>query len=414
MLKKLTIKNFKAIQDMTIEFTPLTVLIGENGCGKSTVLQALDFLRSAATRDIPEYLRERGWAFEELKSKFDEGINKPLEFTSEWEFIIDENKRAIHWDISIDLFRGVDWRINEKIENAENIVLLCHGRGEKAIPESFKNFYFQSSMLKYYDPAEDEKELIKLKEFLSSSVYYGVLSPDVIRLGKKTGVIGNIGNSGEWLSAFIYHIDDDGRKKLNRLVSDIVGIEIEIQVIDAGSAFILATKGLHDTKEVIVDSWHTSDGLLRIIAFAAITLQRFILRHGASDGGIRIKADGAYKYNGSVEWNRGIFLLDEIENGINPYIIEKIIGILKELTGKNERQIIITTHSPLVADFVNPEDILFLWKNTDGDVACGKMFEKQAMRECLDFLNPGEIWYNYGKDTIIQKLNGSEKEEAKQ
>ncbi|MCL2763413.1 MAG: ATP-binding protein, partial [Treponema sp.] len=70
MLKKLTIRNFKAIQDVTIEFTPLTVLIGENSCGKSTVLQAIDFLRSAASRDIPEYLREKGWSFTELLSQF--------------------------------------------------------------------------------------------------------------------------------------------------------------------------------------------------------------------------------------------------------------------------------------------------------------------------------------------------------
>ena len=53
MLKKLTIRNFKAIHDMTIAFSPLTVLIGENAAGKSTVLQAIDFLRSAASRDIP-------------------------------------------------------------------------------------------------------------------------------------------------------------------------------------------------------------------------------------------------------------------------------------------------------------------------------------------------------------------------
>ena len=56
MLKKLRVKNFKAALDMEIQFTPLTMLIGGNSCGKSTVLQALDFLRSIATRDIDEYL----------------------------------------------------------------------------------------------------------------------------------------------------------------------------------------------------------------------------------------------------------------------------------------------------------------------------------------------------------------------
>ncbi|MDR3147048.1 MAG: AAA family ATPase, partial [Treponema sp.] len=95
MLKKLIIRNFKAIQDMTIEFTPLTVLIGGNGCGKSTVLQALDFLRSIATRDIAEYLRERGWAFEELKSKLIDEKDRPVEFVSEYQFDIDGNIRTV-------------------------------------------------------------------------------------------------------------------------------------------------------------------------------------------------------------------------------------------------------------------------------------------------------------------------------
>jgi predicted ATP-dependent endonuclease of OLD family len=99
LLKKLTIKNFKAIQNMTIEFTPLTVLIGGNSCGKSTILQALEFLYSAATRDIPEYLREKGWSFREIKSNMGDGENKPIEFiatfvfsannTIEWYFIVD-------------------------------------------------------------------------------------------------------------------------------------------------------------------------------------------------------------------------------------------------------------------------------------------------------------------------------------
>ena len=43
MIKKLTVKNFKVISNLSIDFTPLTVLIGENSCGKSTILQALDF-----------------------------------------------------------------------------------------------------------------------------------------------------------------------------------------------------------------------------------------------------------------------------------------------------------------------------------------------------------------------------------
>jgi predicted ATPase len=71
----------------------LTVLIGENSCGKSTILQAIDFLRSAASRDIPEYLRERKWTLEDLKSQCNGGIEKPLEFVSTWDIHVWEEGR---------------------------------------------------------------------------------------------------------------------------------------------------------------------------------------------------------------------------------------------------------------------------------------------------------------------------------
>jgi predicted ATP-dependent endonuclease of OLD family len=54
---------------MTIEFTLLTVLIGANACGKTSILQALDFLWSVARQDISVFLEQRDWMFSELKSQ---------------------------------------------------------------------------------------------------------------------------------------------------------------------------------------------------------------------------------------------------------------------------------------------------------------------------------------------------------
>ncbi|MGD9653313.1 MAG: AAA family ATPase, partial [Candidatus Dadabacteria bacterium] len=41
-LESLRIQNFRAIDDETIHFDDYTCLIGANGCGKSTVLCALN------------------------------------------------------------------------------------------------------------------------------------------------------------------------------------------------------------------------------------------------------------------------------------------------------------------------------------------------------------------------------------
>ena len=50
MINSLNLKNFKGFGLVTIPFSPLTVLMGENGVGKSTVIQALLLLRQSLER----------------------------------------------------------------------------------------------------------------------------------------------------------------------------------------------------------------------------------------------------------------------------------------------------------------------------------------------------------------------------
>ena len=53
LLRRLRIRNFKAIRDCgSLELTPLTVFIGNNGSGKSSVIEALDTLRTLAIQDV--------------------------------------------------------------------------------------------------------------------------------------------------------------------------------------------------------------------------------------------------------------------------------------------------------------------------------------------------------------------------
>src|SRR5262249_51273779 len=45
---------------------PINVLIGPNGCGKSSLLQAIDFLRAFFQSSVEVYLQERGWDYDDL------------------------------------------------------------------------------------------------------------------------------------------------------------------------------------------------------------------------------------------------------------------------------------------------------------------------------------------------------------
>jgi predicted ATPase len=68
-LQSARIENFKAVRDSgEIRFTPLTVFIGNNGSGKSSILEGLELLRDIAFRGLgPAMERWRG--FEDIWNK---------------------------------------------------------------------------------------------------------------------------------------------------------------------------------------------------------------------------------------------------------------------------------------------------------------------------------------------------------
>src|ERR1035437_3437851 len=55
MIDKIRIQNFKSVVDTTIELGRVNIIIGENGCGKTNVLEAISFA-SAASQDKLDFL----------------------------------------------------------------------------------------------------------------------------------------------------------------------------------------------------------------------------------------------------------------------------------------------------------------------------------------------------------------------
>src|SRR5690349_6302347 len=65
MIHRLRIQNYKALRDVTLEFTPIHVLIGPNDSGKTSILEAI----SAHCRSVDHSLRHTltgAWTGHEL------------------------------------------------------------------------------------------------------------------------------------------------------------------------------------------------------------------------------------------------------------------------------------------------------------------------------------------------------------
>ena len=422
MLQKITIRNFKAIQDLTVEFTPLTVLIGENACGKTTILQAIEFLSSAASRDIPEYLKEKDWRFAELKSQYGDGANKPIEF--ETVFIFDGVQ--VEWFLHID-FIDNKWHIREQINrNDEGIVsyskmpIMQDMLITKGIPNPFKEIPLQSSLLKIIDNIVEEyklgdeiiinkvnfKSLLLLKDFLSATNNYGLLSVDKMRAGKNDGITFNIGAGGHVLFLYIDSLEDDEKEKLIQKLSMLLGIDLNIKVYHRQNKAELVIEEKHNGSWIRINDQHISDGILRLIALVAISLGKCKALLSTENGFLLTTETGAAILAGSMQKEKGIILLDEIENGINPYKTEQVISIYHELVEKQGLQVLLTTHSPVMLNDFDPDEIVYLWKDKNGFVHSKKFFATEDMKDTLEFLNPGEIWLNYSKEELLKRMNG--------
>ena len=391
MIKSIYIDNFKALNDFNIELHPLTILIGSNGSGKSTILQAIDLVCSLVKMDLRSYLDQRKWAATDIKSYLSN--KRHITFRLELELQIKGEMEEIEWEIILNMLKekGEVELVKETISSrTKNINLLrIDSKGferynfEKNEIQHFPPLKFNSSALKTFDIERDEKEfpsLMALKEFALGIDSFELLSTERMRKNYP-GTAESIGIGGEKLAGFIHSLGPGKKKNLkNRLKRYIPFIEdIDTKVngsfrwIEMSIAEVF--KGM--SKPMSIKPMHISDGILRMIAISSLA---------------------------EIEKDTGVILLDEIEDGINPYLASDLSADLKEISDKKQRQVIVTTHSSVMLDYFSPGSIVFLWRNKDGTACSGNLFENEEIKASLEYMYPGEVWINMSEDEIIKKL----------
>lgn len=80
MLEEIHIEGFKAIHSASLTLSPFTLLIGRNSTGKSSVLEALQWLRDSARFGLEEATRTRYGTFDELRNRRSQKMTLELLF----------------------------------------------------------------------------------------------------------------------------------------------------------------------------------------------------------------------------------------------------------------------------------------------------------------------------------------------
>ncbi len=395
MINKLYIDNFKGLNDFEISFYPLTVLIGNNSTGKTSVLQAIELLANFFNNDINDYFEKRVWSASGFKSKLNRKkhitlkinvlFNKKNNEHVSWEIKLIPNQQRKHFNVvdeCITLF-GENSKLDLLIRNKEGVKIKSTLPSVKPIHSEIP-LKSNSTAINNLVENKDKYEklfpvLFDLMEKVSNIFCIGLINPDKIREHSAETEINEIISEGENLSSFLFHLNKDKKNKLSINIRDYINSFQNLQLRKRKNNTITfdVTENFGESNYTF-NSKYLSDGFLRIITLLALS---------------------------ELKGNGGVILIDEIENGINPYLVGNLVNQLIKITDSLDNQIIITTHNHIFVNYIPENNIIYMWKNKEGKVKSKELFENDKLKKQLEYLNAGDVWVNLDSDEIQNYLN---------
>ena len=395
MIKSFYIDNFKSLVDFRLPPAPhrlgsFTCLVGLNGAGKSTVLQAFDFVGHLANGQVATWLKQREWKAADLTSRFLK--KKLIQFELDIEV---PGEGRIVWSGS---FNTTEMRCTAEtvtVDGVEQVLHIKDGQllvsgtdSQDSVQYPLRSMKYEGSTLSFINVRDVHPALGVLKHVAANLRSLDLLSPQSMRRRAKDGA--DIGYGGERLSAFIHGLPANDKlaliKALRKFYPQIAGLSTtalragwkDLRVVEQYGSAQQAPSWLES------DARQVSDGVLRVLA----VLSQVIC---SESSGNAARPDGL---------GQSCVLFDEIENGINPELMQKLVQLLLGA----ERQVIVTTHSPLVLNYlpdeVAREAVLLLFRNSAGHTKAVRLFDLPSTQKKLTLLGPGEVFV----DTNLEAL----------
>lgn len=373
MIKRVRIENYKSFQNLSVELRPLSVIFGPNAAGKSNFLDALYFLsRAVSQKNLKEAFEgHRGLPLESFYYG-DEGYDNLLKrgnlhFTIEVDIEISPTIRMKVEEIVQAKRKGIDstrsskkiitehlLRYRLKIEALpetgylrvmdERLCAIKHNGEEKKTRNPFLESGGEQIHLRMEGQGHPIYHKIGLDHTIVSTALYEPHYPHITAfrmeianwytyyLEPKTlmreevplAEIESLGPRGENLAAFLNtlkHKHNKDFESLNLSLKRILPTDASIEVEHLKEGRV----GLRLSEN---DLWFSarlvSEGTLRLIGLLAAIHPR----------------------NPAT-----MVAFEEPENGVHPVRLKIISEVLKNAAQSYGKQIIITTHSPILPDY---------------------------------------------------------------
>jgi AAA15 family ATPase/GTPase len=364
MLKEVRIENYKSIQKLKLELGRVTVLIGENGCGKSNILEAIALASAAADDKLDnEFLASRGIRVTEpqlMRSAFEiDNLIKDIKIELRGNevqlfscILQNDNSPYSQW-VSKNFLGDIE----TSIKNALKIVIQKYGGLAKilSILEEKTEFSGQKiSILK------KDLQSFLLIIFLNKFIIYSPENP-ALRTFEKEGQIQPLGINGEGLFKLLKFLSSEHQQQLNeikkklQLIDWFQDFEDPLNLSNLQNSLQIKDRYL-DIDLTYFDQRSSNEGFLFLLFYFALFI-----------------SDITPKF----------FAIDNIDASLNPRLCRRLMQELVELAKKQDKQVIFTTHNPAVLDGLDLNDdeqrLFVIYRNQLGHTKARRILKPEPL-----------------------------------
>ena len=355
MINKVSISNFKSIYKQDIELGRINVFIGENGSGKSNILEAIAMAAASNDDEInTEGLFNRGVRVAKPSLTFNSFLG--VQSRNEIKIDIDDNGTLINsiltssnpddiyasWDDT-----GANYSDKYFYKRALEIQgLLAKGFMIEMPDRDEMLAVFERHKRDKQGQSDNENSKIFISDFLIYNINSNALR-GINNESKKQP----LGLNGEGLDILLSTFSKEQLQELkdSNFISWLKDIHVDIGDGLKVNGFKLgrSTSELYFTdkymqkKNNMFAAENANEGALHVLFYLALFIS---------------------------EKTPSFFAIDNIETALNPMLCRQLMKRITELAPVHQKQALITTHNPAVIDGLNlhdPEQRLFVVKRTD-------------------------------------------------
>ena len=370
----LTVRGFRRLAEVQFELRPLTVLIGANGVGKTSLLDALALLAEAARGNLEGTINQMSG----LASIMTYDRVGSLELGTS--ISVPHHHVPLIYKLELDP-QGNAYRIEKET--------LTQVRTQHARP--FFHINSQGSDIKYYEiesgklvrpnwehhPRETSlaqvpkmfREPEEFRQRLSSSTFYHVLKVDArspVRLPQAMRPAQLPGKDGEDLVTCLYYLRETEPDRFEAVEDSLKAAFPSFKRLDfppvAAGTLAMTWRDSNFSTPIYMHQF--SEGMLRFLWLATL-----------------LQSPGL----------TALTLLDEPEVSLHPELLSLLANLLREAAGRS--QIVVATHSDRLINFLQPNEVVVMDVAEDGTSAL-QWADNLDLEHWLKDYTLDELWRN--------------------